>query len=423
MRKTCVGLSLALALALCAVHAASAYDCSAHPWVDEAVKHWFKPAYKMARQSPLTVEESLGKIANITWGDYFTGKSMGILYHDEPTKAYKVRWQLLWKHNEPHKPAGMQQLMERAVAAHGTDLAAAWGPGKEVKFIFGTEDFPITWPDQQLRVPSFQMCASPESPDVPIPDFTWEKYNQAQYTNTSWWEVKRLLTHKAKMVPWRLRERELFMRGDAGVGYRKTLMPFMHEVQVNRSDIALFGVKVNFHTTGFYVTDMKHFSLLDNWCHRRYLVHTSGFSYSASLKYKLACGAVVVSFESKFREFYYPGLKPGVHYISVPEAEREALLKTVAPQLKKELTELEQKYSEEPPPMAIAAREFATTQLSDAAVSCYLYRTLVAYGRLYLSEKGSDVPEEVELPAMGRRRQQRAAAHRGRRALLIGERA
>ena len=50
-----------------------------------------------------------------------------------------MRWQLLWKHNEPHKPAGMQQLMERAVAAHGTDLAAAWGPGKEVKFIFGTE--------------------------------------------------------------------------------------------------------------------------------------------------------------------------------------------------------------------------------------------------------------------------------------------
>ena len=49
------------------------------------------------------------------------------------------------------------------------------------------------------------------------------------------WEVKRLLTHKAKMVPWRLRERELFMRGDAGVGYRKTLMPFMHEVQVGRA--------------------------------------------------------------------------------------------------------------------------------------------------------------------------------------------
>lgn len=96
---------------------------------------------------------------------------------------------------------------------------------------------------------------------------------------------------------------------------------------------------------------------------------------------------------------------------------------TTQPAMLQELTELEQKYSEEPPPMAIAAREFATTQLSDAAVSCYLYRTLVAYGRLYLSEKGSDVPEEVELPAMGRRRQQRAAAHRGRRALLIGERA
>jgi hypothetical protein len=45
------------------------------------------------------------------------------------------------------------------------------------------------------------------------------------------WDIRPLLLAKAHMVPWRLREKDLFMRGDANVGYRKTLMPFLHEVQ------------------------------------------------------------------------------------------------------------------------------------------------------------------------------------------------
>lgn len=45
-------------------------------------------------------------------------------------------------------------------------------------------------------------------------------------------QVRRLLLLKAGMVRWEDRGTSLFMRGDAGVGYRKVLMPFMHQVQV-----------------------------------------------------------------------------------------------------------------------------------------------------------------------------------------------
>ncbi|GIL78480.1 hypothetical protein Vretifemale_7822 [Volvox reticuliferus] len=228
-------LGVIFSLLLAALSQCSAYDCSAHPWIDETVKHWFRASYETARNSDKTIEESLEAIANIQWGKYYTGKSMGILTYDDSVGAYHVTFKELHRHNEPHKPAGMQRVIERAIMQHNADLVRALGK-KELKFIFGTEDFPIvdTW--LNLRLPSFQMCHSPETADVPVPDFTWELYSQAQYTNNSWWEVRRLLLLKSAMLPWKLRERDLFMRGDAGVGYRKVLMPFMHEVQVRGNE-------------------------------------------------------------------------------------------------------------------------------------------------------------------------------------------
>ncbi|GLI65058.1 hypothetical protein VaNZ11_008484 [Volvox africanus] len=389
-------LGIIISLLLTVLSKCSAYECSAHPWIDETVKHWFRASYATARNSDKTVEESLEAIADIKWGEYHTGKSMGILTYDDSVGAYRIAFKELHRHNEPHKPAGMQRVIERAVMQHNADLVRSLGK-KELKFIFGTEDFPIvdTW--LKLRLPSFQMCHSPETADVPVPDFTWELYNQAQYTNNSWWEVRRLLLLKSAMLPWKLRERDLFMRGDAGVGYRKVLMPFMHEAQVNRSDVALFGMKVNFRSTGFYVTEMRHFSWLDNWCQHRYLVHTSGLTYSASLKYKLACGAVILNFRGDFQEFYYPALKPGVHMLSFPEVDREALVTKVAPELKSRLAELESAHQDTPPPMAMAAREFAVTQLTDASLSCYWYKTLLAYAGLYFAATPADIPAEVRL--------------------------
>ena len=64
--------------------------------------------------------------------------------------------------------------------------------------------------------------------------------------------------------------------------------------------------------TGFVTANEKDFVWLDRWCTYRYLLHTAGFAYSAGLKYKLACGSVILLFESKYQEFYYPALKVSV---------------------------------------------------------------------------------------------------------------
>ncbi|GFR46535.1 hypothetical protein Agub_g8126 [Astrephomene gubernaculifera] len=373
-----------------------AYDCSAHPWIDEAVQQWFRPSYEVARQSSKTIEESLQAIADIKWGNYSTGKTLVVLWYDASTSEYRLRFEELHKHNEAHKPVGMQRVLERAVRQHNADLVAALGK-REMKFIFGTEDFPIVDPNMRLRVPSFQPCTTKGSVDVPVPDHSFELYSQASYTNHSWWEVRRLLLLKAALLPWSHRQRELFVRGDAGVGYRKTLLSILHEARVNGSDLSLFGVHVNAHSTGFYVSNRKHFTFLDNWCQYRYLLHPSGLTYSISLKYKLACGAVVLYFDHKYSEFYYPALKPGVHLLSFPEAPREQFLTDVAPRVKAAILRLEADHPTSPPPQALAAREFAASQLSDESLGCYWYSVLRAYAGLYFTESGAQVPQQVQL--------------------------
>ena len=73
----------------------------------------------------------------------------------------------------------------------------------------------------------------------------------------------------------------------------------------------------------------------------RYLIHTQGATYSAGLRYTLACGSVVFIFENKYQEFYYPALEPGVHYVSLPEGDEETLQNKIFPRMKETIAGLE----------------------------------------------------------------------------------
>ena len=76
--------------------------------------------------------------------------------------------------------------------------------------------------------------------------------------------------------------------------------------QNNGTDEEHLGLKADVVDTGFVTSNEKDFVWLDRWCTYRYLIHTAGFSYSAGLKYKMACGSVILLFESEYREFFYP---------------------------------------------------------------------------------------------------------------------
>jgi hypothetical protein len=127
-------------------------------------------------------------------------------------------------------------------------------------------------------------------------------------------------------------------------------------------------------------------------CEQRYLLHLRGNGYSAGLKYKLACGSLVVLLRTPpYGEFYYPGLVEGVHYVAVDRpagarAQERAVLVTALRDL---LNELETAAGQQrAQAIAQAGQRFAMGQLSRRALSCYWLGVLVRYANLFFGTRG-----------------------------------
>jgi len=118
-------------------------------------------------------------------------------------------------------------------------------------------------------------------------------------------------------VNWEDRVKAIFHRSNWGVGPRRGLMPLLQLIHEEGRDVEVLGTEIDVADTGFAVQNRDHFVWLDGQCESMVQIHTAGFSYSAALKYKMACGALVLKFESKFEEFYEPALQDGVHVIKL----------------------------------------------------------------------------------------------------------
>lgn len=373
----------AVAVLLRAV-ATTAQDCgSRFPWIEPTLDKWYEPVIKSARESKMTTNESLQAIRDLMWGDYMPGKEEVILQHDLQTDKVVMTVNRVSKPNQEHKPPGMLKLIRKAVEKHNAELARVL-QGRELRLIMQTEDFPIVRKEWNWKLPAFSMCADPDNIDVPVPDFTFEDYPETHYSNGSWWAVKQLLAFKGYMVGWRERTRRVFMRHYSGVGPRKHIMPKFIEMQNQKNDEALLGVKSDVQDTGFVASRMDTFLWLDHWCSYRYLIHTAGFSYSAGLKYKLACGSLVFKFKSRYSEFWEPGLKPGVHFVELEE-EESAFHSRSVPLMRSTIQQAEREYHDRQPPMAVEGRNFAMHQLTKDSLSCYWYKNIERYANVYYS--------------------------------------
>lgn len=106
---------------------------------------WFEPAYASARRSKQSSADALQAIKNITWGKYHPGiEEVRLLYNPRTHVADMVVTRVTTP-NQPWKPVGMLAVLRKAVAAHTTALASALKavPGREVRLLLETEDFPL----------------------------------------------------------------------------------------------------------------------------------------------------------------------------------------------------------------------------------------------------------------------------------------
>lgn len=362
---------------------------SKYPWISSALDEFFKPSINMAKKFKLnqTNEEAFEKMAKITWvDDYHPGHDVVTLEYDAITGGYAMTAVPRFPANQEYKRQCILQPLQAAINLHGRALADKF-KRKQLKFVLCTEDFGMIWRNSAIKLPAFAMCTDEGHADVPVPDFTYGCYPETHYTNSSWTAISDMLNTKSTMIPWKMRESSIFFRGNWGVGPRQGLMPFLSELSANGSDVEMLGASLDIADSGFIVSKKENFVWLDDQCTRKVAIHTAGFSYSAALKYKLACGALVLKFDSVYREFYEPGLIDGVHVISLPAEEKGVdvvdFIANSAPKIREAVSKA---VSEETmPAVAAAGKSFALEQLSSEALSCYWFQALVRYGQIYFS--------------------------------------
>lgn len=362
-----------------------------YPWIQPTVDAWFAPALRSYNESTQTSQEALDKILqDIKWGDYTPGHDVITLAFDATTDSYSVLSKVGSPPNREHKQRCILPSLRAAVEAHNNELKRAFNE-QNISFAIATEDFPIIQKDMGWKLPAFALCAEENSIDIPVPDFTFGCYPETRYEDSSWEGIKQKIFDYTKDSAWTERHADIFSRGYWGVGPRQVLMPWLNGLHAHKEDVVKLGVEVNVGDSGWEASDDQAFVPLHEQCNHKYLLHTAGFSYSAGLKYKLACGSVVFYTDSTYSEWYYPALEDGVHVIRLPGKKLEnhpnadlSEFEHIAVPIIKAVIEATNNSTEEVA-LASGARQFAEENLSVEAVSCYWMAVLMKYGSLYLA--------------------------------------
>eukprot|EP00316_Scyphosphaera_apsteinii_P024114 CAMPEP_0119307372 /NCGR_PEP_ID=MMETSP1333-20130426/7898_1 /TAXON_ID=418940 /ORGANISM="Scyphosphaera apsteinii, Strain RCC1455" /LENGTH=322 /DNA_ID=CAMNT_0007310911 /DNA_START=267 /DNA_END=1232 /DNA_ORIENTATION=+ len=251
-----------------------------------------------------------------------------------------------------------------------------------MQLFFNFNDFPSVSgsrrnPGHRLRLPMFAMSASDFTTEVPIPDFTFFTYSKVTGVKSSHWPV--LSAEIARSAPrWDLRRDVLFWRGCVGGSrIRSFLFPRFRNLSANALPVALDA-----DDSGWFGRHKEVYTSLPDQCKSKFLLHMDGNAYSAGLKYKLACGSLVIVVRSSYHEFFYPGLVDGQHYVSVAaprnigKNEQSYVHTRQFNHFVKELANLLDRYQSpqgayEAQQIGANGQEFATRHLSFATLSCY----------------------------------------------------
>ncbi|KAL4853837.1 Golgi apparatus protein 1 [Chlorella vulgaris] len=375
---------------------ASCFD--KYSWIQPALETFYAPAWAAANESTQTTEEALAALRGIMWGKYHPGMDEVVLRHNKSTGRVDMEAIEVSKPNQEHKKRCMLGLLADAVQRYSAELTELLGD-RTLRLIVETEDFAVVFRGQHWKLPAFAMCTDNTHSDIPVPDFTFSCYPEARYRNSSWPAIQDLLQRKSDMVGWHERDPEIFHRSNWKVGPRQGLMPLLQSYDNGSAGVSAeeaFGAGLDIGDTGFVTVSKgqahgKHneFVWLDGQCDHKYLIHTAGFSYSAGLKYKLACGSIVFKFHSQYTEFYEPALQDDVHVVQLLATPKgvdvEHFKASTAPRIRAVVSRTIN--ATEQPPIARQGQAFVREQLTTEALHCYWLGALQRYAELYFLPK------------------------------------
>ncbi|XP_046840772.1 protein O-glucosyltransferase 1-like [Xenia sp. Carnegie-2017] len=244
-----------------------------------------------------------------------------------------------------------------------------------MELIINVHDYPQTsyWMDP---VPVFSFSKTKEEYDIMYPAWTFWEGGPAVWpiypTGLGRWDLMREdLEKKAKEFPWNVKEYKAFFRGSRTSDERDPL------VLLSRKEPDLVDAQYTKNQAWKSDKDTlnapaaKEISLEDH-CVYKYLFNFRGVAASFRFKHLFLCGSLVFHVGDEWLEFFYPALKPWVHYIPVKSDLSDA----------RDLIEFARANDDVAHEIAKRGKKFIWNHLRMEDVSAYWKRLLKKYAEL-----------------------------------------
>ncbi|XP_026220210.1 protein O-glucosyltransferase 1 [Anabas testudineus] len=265
----------------------------------------------------------------------------------------------------------------------------------DLEMVVNVRDYPQVPNWVQPVLPVFSFSKTSEYQDIMYPAWTFWEGGPAVWpiypTGLGRWDLMREdLKKSATNWPWKMKESRGFFRGSRTSSERDPLILLSREAPelVDAEYTKNQAWKSEKDTLGR--PPAKEIPLVDH-CKYKYLFNFRGVAASFRFKHLFLCGSLVFHVGDEWQEFFYPQLKPWVHYIPVKQdlSDVRELLQFV-----KENDAIAQE-------IATRGKEFILNHLRIQDVSCYWERLLTEFSKLltYKPKRRNNYNQIVHRPS------------------------
>ncbi|XP_047432441.1 protein O-glucosyltransferase 1 [Mugil cephalus] len=265
----------------------------------------------------------------------------------------------------------------------------------DLEMVVNVRDYPQApkWVQPTLPVLSFSKTSDYQ--DIMYPAWTFWEGGPAVWplypSGLGRWDLMRDdLKKSAARWPWKKKESKAFFRGSRTSAERDPL------ILLSREDPELVDAEYTKNQAWKSERDTlgkppaEEISLVDH-CKYKYLFNFRGVAASFRLKHLFLCGSLVFHVGDEWQEFFYPQLKPWVHYIPVKQDLSDV----------RELLQFVKENDAVAHNIATRGMEFILNHLRMEDVSCYWERLLTEFSQLltYKPQRKSGHNEIVHTPS------------------------
>jgi len=245
------------------------------------------------------------------------------------------------------------------------------------EFVVNTRDWPQLSKYMQDKLPIFSFSKTEEFFDIMYP--AWAFWGGGPAIGLyprglgRWDQHRDTLGEAARQTPWEQKSDLAFFRGSRTSGERDPLVllarkcPQVADARYTKNQ----AWKSPKDTLGMEAAEE---ASLESHCDYKYLFNYRGVAASFRLKHLFLCRSLVFHVGSDWLEFFYPALRPWVHFIPVPSNAGEGEIF--------HLLEFVKAHQDLASGIAEAGAKFVEEQLKMEDVTCYWDKLLRAYTKL-----------------------------------------